>query len=127
LIHKLEIQETKTTLGILFDPANHYFLFEGHSYPSNPITFFQPLIDWVDEYLSLFENETILIDLKITYFNTSSSTYLFRIFERFDEVHRKNRNVAIRWYYEIEDDDVIDSWKSLISELDLTFELVKIG
>jgi hypothetical protein len=125
LIHKIEISETKTTFGVLFDPGNHYFQFRGISYPTNPITFFQPLIDWVDEYLSIFGDETINIDLHITYFNTSSSTYLFRIMERFDAVHKKNNNVFIRWYYDEEDDDVIDSWRSLISELDLTFELVK--
>jgi hypothetical protein len=125
LIHKIEIQPTKTTLGILFDPNTHYFRFYGVSYPTNPITFFQPLIDWVDEYLSIFNNENITIDLHITYFNTSSSTYLFRIMEQFDAVHKKNKNVVIGWYYDIEDDDVLESWNSLISELDLTFELIK--
>jgi hypothetical protein len=127
LIHKIEIPQTKTTLGIVLDPDKHFFRFEGISYPSNPSTFFQPVIDWVDEYLSLFNNELISIEIYITYFNTSSSTYLYRIMEQFDAVHKKNKNVTIRWYYDEEEDDVLESWNNLISELDLTFELIKVS
>ncbi len=123
-MEKLEIAPTRTTLGISFDPHKHHLQFYGQSYPSNPITFFQPLIDWVENYLLLFPKETITIDFRITYFNTSSSSFMYRILEQFYATNKQNDNVKIRWHYINEDDDCLESWRALISDIDLPFELV---
>lgn len=126
LIVKLEIQATQTTLGIILDPVSHQLCFSGISYPTNPITFFQPVLDWVENYLLESASAQVTINLHMSYFNTSSSTYLFRIMEMFDSSNKKHGNVRVLWHYEDEDDDVLDAWKSLLFDLDLTFELVKI-
>jgi hypothetical protein len=122
---KLEIESTKDTLGICFDPILHTLEFRGVSYPSNPITFFQPLIDWVEIYLHTIEKTKVTLHFYISYFNTSSSAYLFRILELFDNAHKMYGNVNIFWHNETEDDDALDSWKSLMNDLDLPFKLVK--
>jgi hypothetical protein len=127
LIEKLEIQSTPTTLGIILDPVSHQLNFSGISYPTNPITFFQPVVDWVENYLLQSENAQVTINLHLSYFNTSSSTYLFRIMELFDTTHKKYGNVRVLWYYEDEEDDVLDAWKSLLFDLDLSFEMIKIN
>ncbi len=126
LIERLEIEATKTTLGIILDPYSHQLHFSGISYPTNPITFFQPILEWVDRYLAMGNKESVIIHMHMTYFNTSSSTFLFRIMERFDALNKRCGNVKVHWHYEDEDDDVLEGWKSLISELDLPFEMVKI-
>jgi hypothetical protein len=126
LIQRLEIKPTKTTLGIIFDSENHYFEFSGKSYPTNAVLFFQPLVEWVNEYISFYKKEKILIHLYLTYFNTTSSTYLFRIMEQFNSVNKKYKNVTIHWYYEEDEDDVLECWKSLISELELSFQMIRI-
>jgi hypothetical protein len=123
-MEKLEIAPTKSTLGITFDPDNHHLQFSGHSYPSNPITFFQPLIDWVENYLLFNEKENITLDFRITYFNTSSSAFIYRILELFNAIQLKHNNVKIIWHYMNDDDDSLESWKGIIADLDLTFELV---
>jgi hypothetical protein len=126
LIEKFEIQATPTTLGIILDPVSHQLYFKGISYPTNPITFFQPILEWVERYLLESESAPVTINLQMSYFNTSSSAYLFRIMELFDASNKKHENVKVLWHYEDEEDDVLDSWKSLIYDLDLSFELIKI-
>jgi hypothetical protein len=126
LLERIEIEATNTTLGVLFDPTSHQLFLKGVSYPSNPITFFQPLIDAVEIYLSLEDRHIFTIHLHITYFNTSSSTYLYRLMELFEKLNRRFKNVKVLWYYEDEDDDVLDAWKSLSSDLDLPLKMVKV-
>ncbi len=126
LIERFEIVATKTTLGIILDPYTHQLHFTGISYPTNPITFFQPVLDWVERYLTLVSKEAVTIHMHMHYFNTSSSTFLYRIMEYFDAFQKEGGKVRILWHYEDEDDDVLDAWKSLLSDLDLPLEMVKI-
>jgi hypothetical protein len=123
-MQKLKIDATKDTLKIDFDPSQNILEFSGVSYPSNPKTFFEPLIDWVEEYLLFAGKETITLHFRINYFNTSSSTYLFKILELLVPVYQKSKNVMIFWYYD-DDEDSLDSWKSLMFDIDLPFEIVK--
>lgn len=123
-MQKLKIEPTKDTLEINFDPSQNILEFSGVSYPSNPKTFFEPLIDWVEEYLLFAEKEIISLHFKITYFNTSTSTYLFKILELFVPVYEKSKNVKIIWQYD-DDEDSLESWKSLMFDIDLPFEIVK--
>lgn len=123
-MYKLVIPPTKTTLGISFDPQNHILEFSGSSYPSNPIDFFDPLIDWVASYLSETKEQAIQVCFKIYYFNTTSSNYLFRILELLNEHNAKFQNIKLQWYNLDQDDDSLDYWKSLMHNLDLPYEII---
>ncbi len=122
-MQKLKIEPTKDTLGIHFDPFEKFLEFRGLSYPSNPKIFFEPLIDWVQDYLSYAGKENLTLYFRIKYFNTSSSTYLFKILELLVPVYEKNKNVKIIWYNN-NDDDSLESWMSLMYDIDLPFEIV---
>ncbi len=126
-MQKLEIAPTKTTLGICFDHELHILAFYGVSYPTNPITFFQPLIDWVEEYLLFFGDSQVTLKFELNYFNTSTSVYLFKILELFDKQHEKFNNVRILWHNINEDEDVLDAWKSLLADLDLPYNIVNVN
>ncbi len=122
-MHKLELAPSKTTPGISFDPGTHTIKFYGHSYPTNPVTFFQPLITWVEEYLMFFPKEKKELIFIMEYFNTSSSTFIFKILELFDVHHQKFNNVELIFQCSDNEDDVLESWKSLIRDLDLPCEI----
>lgn len=122
-MQKLQLAPTKTTLGIDFDPDHHILKFYGHSYPTNPVTFFQPLIAWVEEYLMFFPKEKTKLIFIMDYFNTSSSTFIFKILEMFDVHHQKFANVKLIFQCADIEDDVLDSWKSLMRDLDLPCEI----
>lgn len=125
-MQKLEISATKTTFGINFDPFSHVLAFSGMSYPSNPITFFQPVLKWIEDYLLFFEKEKITLKFNVSYFNTSSSTYLFQIFDMFDRVNSRHSNVEILFFYSDDEDDILDSWKSLLSDFDFDYKTRKL-
>lgn len=122
-MQKLELSPTRTTLGINFDPEANILEFYGHSYPTNPVTFFQPLIDWVEEYIATYPEKPTKLVFKMEYFNTSSSTFIYKILEVMDVHNQHYHNVQLVFQCEDNEDDVLDSWKSLIRDLDLPCEI----
>jgi hypothetical protein len=125
-MQRLNIPATKTTFGINFDPDVNLLEFIGKSYPSNAMEFFNPLLIWVDKYLSQAGEETISILFKVSYFNTSSSKYLFEILEHFNIYHKENGNVKVIWHYYEDEDDVLDAWKEMAKELDIPYEIIAV-
>jgi hypothetical protein len=125
-MQKLYIPATKTTFAINFDPDLNLLEFIGKSYPSNALEFFNPLLNWVDNYLSQAGEETISISFKVSYFNTSSSKYIFEILELFNTYHNEKGNVKVLWHYFEDEDDVLDAWKELAMELDIPYEVIAV-
>ncbi|MFN2395225.1 MAG: DUF1987 domain-containing protein, partial [Bacteroidales bacterium] len=114
---KLIISPTKGTFGIHFDPAKNVFEISGNSFPPNALEFYEPIIEWVKEFLSGEVNEPVVIKFRVNYYNTSSSKYIYKVLELFNEHHKLNKNVKLHWYSYDEDDELYDDWKSLIQDL----------
>lgn len=122
-MQKLELAPTKTTPGIKFDPETNLLEFYGHSYPTNPVTFFQPLMEWVESYIDAYPETPTKLVFRMEYFNTSSSTFIFKILELLDMHHQQYKNVQLVFECEDQEDDVLDAWKSLIRDFDLPCEI----
>jgi len=123
-MQKLIIPPTKATFGINFDPARNVFEISGNSFPPNAMEFYEPVIGWVKDFLSQDVKDSITIDFKVNYYNTSSSKYIFKILELFHEHNQVTRNVKINWYSYDREDELYEDWRSLIHDLDLPHEFI---
>ena len=123
-MQKLIIPPTKATFGINFDPAKNVFEISGNSFPPNAMEFYEPIVDWVRNFLSVEIKDPITINFKVNYYNTSSSKYIFKILELFHEHNIKTHNVKLNWYSYESEDELYEDWCSLIQDLDLPHELV---
>ncbi len=119
----LIIKGTRETFGINFNNENGLLEIEGASYPEDAFAFFQPLYDWVEEYISVAE-KPITLSLKINYLNSSSSKCLFDMLDVLEEYYKKGGNVKVIWYYEQDDKDVMESGEELKEDLEFPFELI---
>ena len=90
----------------------------GRSLPENAIEVYEPVFTWLTNYINNPKPET-KVDVKLEYFNTSSSKLLFEIFRKFEELHNKGNKISVNWYYENDDTD-------LKEEGELFQELVKV-
>jgi len=98
----------------------------GKSIPENSFGFYQPLLNWIDEYS---QNPQTKTDVKITleYFNTSSSKCLLDIFRKLSALHQTGKsNVEVFWYYEEEDEDMMEAGQDYESLVDLKFSIIKL-
>ena len=97
--------------------------FSGKSIPENAEFLFQPVLEWIDEYLKSPSKNTIFI-IKLEYFNTSSSKYLVEVFRKFEDLFKSGENVSIQWYYEQEDEDMQESGEDFRDILKVPVELI---
>lgn len=126
-MQKIELKETVTTPYTLLDADNGIIRIEGRSIPENVIDFYQPILNWIDEYAKEPKNTTE-VHFKLEYFNTSSSKRLFDIMKKVENIALPNLNtVFINWYYEEDDEDIYfagNDYKALITRID--FNLIEI-
>lgn len=118
----LNINKTIDTPTVVLDSDNNNFLFEGKSLPEDAMSFYKPILSWVDLY-SQNPNKNTVFEFKLEYFNTSTTKQfakLFLILERIVPEH----NVIIKWYYDINDLDMKLSGERFNKLLKINFELI---
>ncbi len=118
----LLIKPTQTTFGIEFLFSKGVFRFTGDSYPENSVEFFQPLLIRITEYL-LFPGKDLTIEFRVNYFNTSTSKYLFQFMELLAAYQAYGNQLNITWFSSGTDDDMLEVWREIMLELDLSFRI----
>lgn len=104
----LEASPKTPKLDFKYDSGS--FQISGRSIPENSIEFYKPLIEWLEGYVQNAQAETKL-EVKLEYFNTSSSKCLVEIFRKLEQIPQLNgdKKVMIDWYYDEEDEDMQES------------------
>lgn len=116
------LEGTNKTPQLDFNSNEGRFLIAGRSIPENSIEFYKPLFEWLDTYVSQAKSNTIL-DVKLEYFNTSSSKCLVEIFRKLEALQQKNDNVLINWFYEEDDEDMQESGEDFQEIIDVKIVL----
>lgn len=98
---------------------------EGKSFPEDPVVFYEPIIKWIKD-LKETSPGSILMTVKLEYFNTSTSKLILYIFRLLESFHvEKKSDVKIIWYYYKYDEEMIESGMDYQSIVDVPFELVE--
>lgn len=98
----------------------------GESYHEYTTEFFQPVFEWLEEYLQT-PDRNVTMNFKMTYFNTSSSRRFIEVLTMLEDYQReKNGNVVVNWYYEENDVDMLESGEEYAEDVDLKFKLIPI-
>lgn len=117
------LEPTPKTPKISFNVEDGSFEISGRSIPENSIEFYKPVLEWLDEYIPSSNGETNL-DVKLEYFNTSSSKCLVEIFRRLEKLQKEGKSAAIRWYYEEEDEDMQESGEDFKEIIKLPIKMI---
>jgi hypothetical protein len=112
-IESLHITGTYSTPEIVFDTTALVFKITGKSMPEDAVDFYRPILDWVNEFtLKPIENAKFVI--KLVYFNTASSKMILEIIKR---IGKAGANITIDWYYDDDDEDMLEVGEHLQSIL----------
>ena len=119
------IEPTRITPLINFDPDEGILELKGRSSPENSILFYQRLIDALDDFVES-DKESLVANFAFEYFNTSSSKCLFDVFKRLSRIHEEGKSLTINWYYEEDDEDMMEAGEDYCDLLDLEFNFIEI-
>jgi hypothetical protein len=112
------LESSSKTPELKFEYDTGRFLIEGRSIPENSIEYYKPLFEWLDNYAQNPKPETVL-DVKLEYFNTSSSKCLVEIFRKLERMQENGNKVLINWYYEEDDEDMQESGEDFQEIIDV--------
>ncbi|MFC2137469.1 DUF1987 domain-containing protein [Bacteroidota bacterium] len=109
--------------NVIFDKKQNKFEISGQSMPEDVIAFYTPILKWIDEY-SQSPNDTTTLNMKLVYFNTSSSKMIYEMINKLDKLYKNNHKVQVLWYYDEDDEDMIASGKKLEKYFSVPFNFI---
>ncbi len=119
----LKIVKTSDTPNVTLDSNNNIFEFSYRSLPENAIDFYNPILDWIEEYSKNPNPETI-VNFKLEYFNTASAKQIAKVLLQLFEIS-KNAKVKINWHYDKNDSDMLASGQRYSKLINLDFEFIE--
>jgi hypothetical protein len=122
-MEKIYLEGTHKTPYVLADPDKGQIELKGRSNPENSAEFYKPLVDWLDNYAdSNIGDLDLTIDLE--HFNTSSSKCIMDVLKRLKKLNQANRKVNVSWYYEEDDEEMLEAAETYESMTDLKFKII---
>lgn len=116
------LKGTHKTPTLNFNYASGCFEISGRSIPENSIEFYKPLINSLESYIENPKEKTTLV-VKLEYFNTSSSKCLVEVFRKLEKIQSEGHDIHIKWFYEEEDEDMLESGEDFKEILKIPIEL----
>lgn len=120
------IEGTQKTPTINFNASEGVFEIKGRSIPENSVEFYKPLVEWLEQYKECALPKTV-VDVKLEYFNTSSSKCILDVFKKLEAIHKAKNEVEVHWYYEEDDEDMLEAGEDYESIIRVPFKMVEIN
>ena len=117
---------TKTTPHFLVDSSEGLISLKGKSSPENALMFYYPIINQLEELFAGSTVETVRVEMALEYFNTSSSKCLFDLFKVLRKIENAGKEVVVNWYYEFDDEDMLETGEDFADLTDLHFEMIEL-
>ena len=104
----INIEHTKSTPSIKYDPDERVLFINGESYPENATKFFSPFFDWLLKLLNQDDNKYLRVDMELLYFNSSSSKALMNMFDYLEVAAEKGWRIVVNWIYQEENETSLE-------------------
>lgn len=118
------IAGTDESPEVILDKGTNEFIFKGKSLPEDVKEFYNPILAWIEKYAEQ-PNDSTIVEFSMEYFNSASSKQILDILERFASIkEEKGMEVAVRWHFMEDDEDMEDAGESYADIVDIPFELI---
>ena len=126
----LILEKTGTSPFLHFNIDTKEFLIEGECRPENVLTYFTPILNWLNKFKTWADNlnepidETLQFQFKVQYYNSSSAKFLFNILQKLKHLEEEGVKVNMNWYYDELDEDLLENGKEFEKILGLKFTYI---
>jgi len=120
-MEKIKIKGTDDTPGIILDKDENLFEINGRSLPEDVDAFFDPILNWLEEY-SENPNDKTVFTFKMNYFNTASSKLLLDVLMLLEEMYEDGNDVLVKWFYPEDDEDMEEAGEEYAEIVEIPFE-----
>jgi len=131
-MHELFISPGPNTPEIKFSPDENLYIIRGNSAPEDVRALYYPVIDWFSKFASEikanpgpFSGKKIILEVELKYFNSSSAKFLYDIIMELKSINGAGVPVALKWYYDKDDGDMMEAGKDISSIVEMEFEYIE--
>lgn len=121
----ITIDGTPKTPKVDFSAENGVLELSGRSIPENSIDFYSQLLNWIDNYASAPKGTTEM-NMKLEYFNTSSSKCILDVFKKLENIKKSGNEVVVNWFYEADDEDMLEAGEDYDAIIDIPFTMKEV-
>jgi hypothetical protein len=118
----IKIKGTEDTPNVILDAGSNIIEFSGRSLPEDVVTFYSPVLQWIEEYAKAPSEKTEVV-FRLEYFNTASSKILLDILLKFEDIMNDGHEVVVQWYYQEDDEDMQEAGDEYSEIVDIPFEM----
>lgn len=122
---KLIKSATKYTPEIILKPEGTIKI-TGRSMNGYTSEYFRQIEDWIDNYISDPADITC-VDICLEYFKGINFTIYISLLKKIESVRLKNKKVIINWYYEEDDEDILENGEYISTLLGIPFNFIRIN
>lgn len=108
---------------IIMDKENGIFEIKGVSLPKNGKEFYQPVLDFIDEYAQ-DPNKITLFVFNLKFFNISSSKMFLFMLYKLKELYDSGKTVLVIWSYD--HDDIREAGDDFQQMVDVPFQFKEV-
>ena len=95
----------------------------GESYMEETYKFYEPVIEWLRDFIK--EQKPIIFNIKLIYFNTSSSRFLLEILDILKGFSDSGNSVEVNWYYRPDDPDMLNEINGFEGETGISINAIQ--
>ena len=121
---KVVIDPTSVTPYVVIDTEEDLFEIKGRSSPEVSLNFYTPIYEYLEDYTSSSSGGDFTANFALEYFNTSSTKCLLGVLKRLANIEKLGKKVIVNWYYEEDDEDVLEIGEDLSYFVDIEFNFL---
>ena len=111
-LQSLLVEETPKTPQINLNHSTGELILSGKSIPENATKLYEPVLNWIAEYI-LDARPTTNLRLDLEYFNTASSIWLARILKSLVQIKQPKYVLIVHLYFHVEEFDEINEFEDI--------------
>ncbi len=118
------IKEQDDTPEISLDSRKGIISFKGKSIPENAVSFFKPVVDWLNLYKK-HPAEKTTVNFQFDYYNTATDRQLVKVLLILEEIS-KNNKVEVKWHYNTGDISMLNDGRKFKELIELDIEIIEL-
>jgi hypothetical protein len=122
-MEKYSVSARDISPEIQLDSVSGYMHLTGTSIPENSEEVYRPVLNWLKSYATKPAGKSNL-DVRLDYFNTSSSKFLMEILRLLKQIKDAGHEVTIRWFYYEDDLDMLEAGQDFMDIVGMDMEMV---
>ena len=120
------VKGAKNTPNVKLCVSQGLIEISGHSAPINSHEFFQPIKEWVEEYVKAPKSQTN-VNINFNFFDTGSSRWFINILQILHNIYKvNNQDVTISWFYDKDDDDMLEAGYDFEAIVKIPFKMIEV-